>query len=242
MQARPSRRSCQRVSPRCVATCTQVSTRPCEDTVSPNRLFSCDVKMVMAAADVNPAITGLEMKAIRNPGGREAGRQPVPSREGSERERGPGLTEIEEAEEQNEDARGEAEDVGDVGIAPRVLVRQDGHDGRRSDGDVLARAEEHVHERPEEGGVEPVLRQTKERYDERLEETAAEARSLPPKEEWAKERGARSPDRELGGRRGGQVLTFGGSPAIRAYAMPCGMTVRPTVSPATTSPARSSAL
>lgn len=64
---KPRVRSCQRNSWRLEKTLAQVSVRPSVLRLSPNNGFSCDDAMVMAAAEVNPLMTGWEMKLMRNP-------------------------------------------------------------------------------------------------------------------------------------------------------------------------------
>lgn len=69
MQAKPRVRSCQRRSCRLENTLIHVSKSPLVFIFRPKSDFSCDDAMVMAAAEVNPLMTGWDMKLMRNPVG-----------------------------------------------------------------------------------------------------------------------------------------------------------------------------
>ena len=65
--------------------------------------------------------------------------------------------ELEEAAQQDDDAREEAEQDGVLGPVLGVHAGHERHDGGGADGDVLATPEHQVHEAAHEGGVEAVL-------------------------------------------------------------------------------------
>lgn len=68
MQHNPRVKSCHLVSPMFLNSSLQASITVSLEYVSPKSPFSCDEAMEMAAAEVNPTMTGFDMKVMRNPG------------------------------------------------------------------------------------------------------------------------------------------------------------------------------
>lgn len=67
IQMIPKVKSCHLVSPMCLKVSIHVSKKPSASIFMPRRLLTWVVPMVIAAADVNPLITGRPINVIKNP-------------------------------------------------------------------------------------------------------------------------------------------------------------------------------
>lgn len=67
MQIRPSRLSATLASGRCRQTWRTVSRNPEDSNLRPSNPLSWDVAIITDVADVNPTVTGTEMKSISTP-------------------------------------------------------------------------------------------------------------------------------------------------------------------------------